>query len=99
MRICVPAIVFLLLTSTAVLAQQPDPTLSLLQRLSDAPGPPGAEDAVRSIMVEQMKPSATTALRYDGMGSVIAEVGNAGPRIMIDAHMDELGGMVRRIAP
>jgi putative aminopeptidase FrvX len=99
MRICVPAIVFLLLTSTAVLAQQPDPTLSLLQRLSDAPGPPGAEDAVRSIMVEQMKSSATTALRYDGMGSVIAEVGNAGPRIMIDAHMDELGGMVRRIAP
>jgi putative aminopeptidase FrvX len=99
MRICLPALAFLLLPSTALSAQQADATLSLLQRLSDAPGPPGAEDAVRSIMVEQMKSSAATALRYDGMGSVIAEVGNAGPRIMIDAHMDELGGMVRRIAP
>jgi endoglucanase len=80
-------------------AQRPDPTLQLLQRLSDAPGPPGAEDAVRKIMVEQMKPLATAPIRYDGMGSVIAQVGSTGPRIMIDAHMDELGGMVRRIAP
>jgi len=33
------------------------------------------------------------------MGSVIAQQGSTGPRIMIDAHMDELGGMVRRITP
>ena len=78
-------------------AQQPDPTLRLLQQLSDAPGPPGAEDAVRAIMVQEMKGAATAPLRYDGMGSVIAQVGSAGPRIMVDAHMDELGGMVRRI--
>ena len=52
---------------------------------------------MRAIMVEQMKPLATTPLRYDGMGSVIAQVGSTGPRIMIDAHMDELGGMVRRV--
>ncbi len=81
------------------LAQQPDPTVQLLQRLSDAPGPPGAEDAVRSIMVQQMRPLTTAPLRYDGMGSVIAQLGSMGPRIMIDAHMDELGGMVRRIGP
>jgi putative aminopeptidase FrvX len=76
-----------------------DPTLHLLQQLADAPGPPGAEDAVRAIMVREMKPAATAPLQYDGMGSVIAQVGSTGPRIMIDAHMDELGGMVRRIAP
>jgi putative aminopeptidase FrvX len=76
-----------------------DPTIHLLQQLSDAPGPPGAEDAVRAIMVREMKPSATAPLQYDGMGSVIAQLGSTGPRIMIDAHMDELGGMVRRIAP
>ncbi len=49
-------------------------------------------------MVPVMQPLATR-LSYDGMGSVIAQVGTAGPRIMVDAHMDELGGMVRRIAP
>jgi endoglucanase len=84
------------LSSTAQKA--PDRTLTLLQRLSDAPGPPGAEDPVRAIMVAEMKPFAAS-IQYDGMGSVIAQQGTTGPRIMIDAHMDELGGMVRRIAP
>ena len=78
-------------------AQQKEATVQLLQRLSDAPGPPGAEDAVRRIMVNEIKPFATAPVRYDGMGSVIGQVGSAGPRIMIDAHMDELGGMVRRV--
>ena len=73
--------------------------MSLLQRLADAAGPPGAEEPVRAIMVPEMKPFATEAIRYDGMGSVIAQQGKAGPRIMIDAHMDELGGMVRRVTP
>jgi endoglucanase len=76
-----------------------DRTVQLLQRLSDAPGPPGAEEAVRAIMVPEMKPFVTQPITYDGMGSVIAQQGNTGPRIMIDAHMDELGGMVRRITP
>ncbi len=84
-------------------AQQPDRTEQLLQRLSDAPGPPGAEEPVRAIMVAEMKPFVTTPITYDGMGSVIAQQGprsgQAGPRIMIDAHMDELGGMVRRVTP
>ena len=75
-----------------------DPTRSLLEKLSNAAGPPGAEEPVRAIMVDAMKPLAST-LRYDGMGSVIAQAGETGPRIMIDAHMDELGGMVRRVAP
>jgi putative aminopeptidase FrvX len=81
-----------------------DRTETLLQRLADAPGPPGAEEPVRAIMVPEMKPFVTTPITYDGMGSVIAQQGSpvAGvqaPRIMIDAHMDELGGMVRRVTP
>jgi putative aminopeptidase FrvX len=71
----------------------------LLQRLADAAGPPGAEEPVRAIMVGEMKGLATAPIRYDGMGSVIAQQGSSGPRIMIDAHMDELGGMVRRVTP
>lgn len=91
------AVLCCLAPGQASLAQHGDATVGLLQQLSDAPGPPGAEDAVRSIMVREMKPVSTAPLRYDGMGSVIAQVGSTGPRIMIDAHMDELGGMVRRI--
>ena len=95
MRMPLLALSFCLL-APALHAQ--DATINLLEKLSNAPGPPGAEEAVRTIMVDEMKPLATS-LKYDGMGSVIAETGDSGPRIMIDAHMDELGGMVRRIAP
>ena len=87
----------LILPASPVRLHAQDATVHLLQHLADAPGPPGAEDAVRSIMVAEMRPVATAPLRYDGMGSVIAQVGSNGPRIMIDAHMDELGGMVRRV--
>lgn len=75
-----------------------DQTGQLLKQLANAPGPSGYEEAVRAIMVPSMKPYATS-MQYDGLGSVIAKMGTAGPRIMIDAHMDELGGMVRRITP
>jgi endoglucanase len=78
-------------------ARAADPVEALLQRLADAPGPPGAEEPVRAIMVGEMAPLASEPIRYDGLGSVIAQQGKAGPRIMIDAHMDELGGMVRRV--
>jgi endoglucanase len=87
---------FLLCLAVTAFAQ--DPTKVLLEKLSNAPGPPGAEEAVRAIMVGEMKP-LSDSLRYDGMGSVIAQQGSSGPRIMIDAHMDELGGIVRRITP
>ncbi len=89
----------LLLTWCAPRASAQDATRALLEQLSNAPGPPGAEEAVRALMVEHMKPLAAGPLRYDGMGSVIAQQGSSGPRIMIDAHMDELGGMVRRVTP
>ncbi len=79
--------------------QAGDRVVALLERLSNAAGPPGAEEPVRAIMVGEMKPLATEAIRYDGLGSVIAQQGKTGPRIMIDAHMDELGGMVRRVTP
>jgi putative aminopeptidase FrvX len=71
---------------------------TLLQSLADAPGPSGYEEEVRAIMVRELKPFATQ-ISYDGLGSVIAQHGAKGPRIMLDAHMDELGGIVRRITP
>src|SRR5579871_1950641 len=79
-----------------VLAQ--DSTIDLLRKLADAPGPPGFEEPVRKMMVDAMKPFASS-IRYDGMGSILATQGADGPRIMVDAHMDELGGVIRRITP
>src|ERR1700733_9439591 len=81
------------------MGQTGDRVVGLLEKLSNAAGPPGAEEPVRAIMVGEMKPLATEPLKYDGTGSVIAQQGSTGPRIMIDAHMDELGGMVRRVTP
>lgn len=83
---------------TAPAAFAHDRVETLLQSLSDAAGPSGYEEGVRLIMVRELKPYATH-LGYDGLGSVIAQNGAAGPRIMLDAHMDELGGIVRRITP
>jgi putative aminopeptidase FrvX len=74
-----------------------DRTEALLRQLSEAPGPSGFEEPVRAIMVRELKPLGK--LSYDGMGSVIAQNGTSGPKIMLDAHMDELGAMVRRITP
>jgi endoglucanase len=71
---------------------------TLLQTLADAPGPSGYEEEVRAIMVRELKPYASQ-ITYDGVGSVIAQNGAKGPRIMLDAHMDELGGIVRRVTP
>jgi putative aminopeptidase FrvX len=78
--------------------QSHDRVVQLLKELTEAPGPPGSEESVRKIMTERMHPLADS-VSYDGLGSIIAQQGNSGPRIMLDAHMDELGGMVRRIRP
>jgi putative aminopeptidase FrvX len=75
-----------------------DRTVSLLQQLTDTPGPPGFEEPIRKVIVDAMKPLASS-IAFDGLGSIIATQGNSGPRIMVDAHMDELGGMIRRVTP
>src|SRR5258708_18995032 len=75
-----------------------DRTVDLLQKIADAAGPSGFEEPIRKVMVDAMKP-LSESLQFDGMGSIIARQGATGPRIMVDAHMDELGGMVRRVTP
>jgi putative aminopeptidase FrvX len=83
---------------TAFAATAQEAVGDLLRRLADAPGPPGFEEPVRKIMVDAMKPYASS-IRFDGLGSIIAAQGATGPRIMVDVHMDELGGVVRRVTP
>lgn len=85
-------------SDSAAASGKGDATVQLLKKLVNAPGPSGFEEPVAKIMVEEMKPYAAK-ISYDGLGSVIARQGSSGPRIMFDAHMDELGGLIRRITP
>jgi len=90
---------FLLLTSLLalpVMSHAQDRVAALLEKVSNGAGPSGFEEPIRKIMTDEMKPLASS-LTYDGMGSIITTQGTSGPRVMIDAHMDELGGMIRRV--
>ena len=71
---------------------------SLLMELSDIPGPSGFEHEVRKRMKMELTPYADK-FKTDGMGSLIAErVGPKGaPKVMMSAHMDEVGLMVRYV--
>jgi putative aminopeptidase FrvX len=75
----------------------PDLNLELAQRLLDAPGIAGREDAVRDIVRAEMADLADD-VSVDALGSVIGvKKGSGGPRVMLAAHMDEIGFMVRHI--
>lgn len=96
--VAVTALLALFAAGAASAQTAGDRTERLLAELADAPGPSGFEEAVRVIMVREMKPHADK-ISFDGIGSVIAQQGSSGPRVMLDAHMDELGGVVRRVTP
>jgi len=76
--------------------QDSERVIALLKELSDAHGPPGFEGPVRAILTREFK-AAGLEISTDGLGSVIGVLpGPQGsPRIMLAAHMDEVGAMVR----
>ena len=102
MRRTIPALFLSASFAIAASAQAPsttnDPLLHLMKQFTEAAGSPGAEGPVRKLFAESAKPYADK-ISYDGQGSVIAQQGSSGPRIMVDAHMDELGAIVRHIRP
>jgi putative aminopeptidase FrvX len=71
----------------------------LLEELTNAPGPTGFEGPVRAIVRRELAPIAE--VETDGLGSLIAHLAGPtdGPRVMLAAHMDELGLLVRRVTP
>jgi putative aminopeptidase FrvX len=79
-------------------AQVLDPIAALLKELTEAPGPSAFEEAVRAIVVREYR-ALGAGIEYDGLGSVLATLpGNtSGPRIMVTAHMDEVGLMVQHV--
>ena len=86
----------LLVTSAG--AQELDATARLMRDLTEAPGPSAFEESVREIVVEEYR-SLGAGIAFDGLGSVVATLpGNtSGPRVMVTAHMDEVGLMVQYV--
>ena len=76
-----------------------DPVEQLLKEITEAHGPTGYEGPVRKIMRREFTPLADD-LQTDGLGSLIARLdGGSDVRVMMTAHMDEVGMLVRRIRP
>ena len=69
-----------------------------LEKLSNACGVTGSESPVRELMIKLMKPYVDE-ITVDRLENVIAvKQGEAGaPKIMLAAHMDEIGLMVKTI--
>lgn len=71
--------------------------IELLKRLCETPGVSGREERIRRLVADELK-SVADEVKFDAMGNVIAvKRGNGGPRVMIAAHMDEIGFLVRHI--
>lgn len=70
----------------------------LLKKLADAPGVSGFEDEVRNIIIDELN-DHVDSVEVDELGNVITtRKGKAdGKKIMLAAHMDEIGLMVRYI--
>ena len=71
----------------------------LLQTLTETFGPSGYEDAIRAIIRTEVKPYADE-IKVDTLGSLIVRKGTlnkGGKRILIAAHMDEIGLIVSHV--
>jgi tetrahedral aminopeptidase len=69
----------------------------LLKRLIETPGVPGREEKQREIAREELG-SLTDDVRTDALGSVIGtKRGSGDARVMIAAHTDEIGYLVKYI--
>ncbi|HHY38465.1 MAG TPA: M42 family metallopeptidase [Clostridia bacterium] len=73
----------------------------VVKNLSDAAGISGYEAEVRQILRGYLEPY--TSVERDNLGSLVTRKGGEGgrdkPKIMLAAHMDEIGFMVTRITP
>lgn len=73
-------------------------SLEILKTLTETPGISGFESPIRKVLADYLTPLASQ-VTTDHLGSLIAvKEGTSGtPKIMVAAHMDEVGFMVTRI--
>jgi endoglucanase len=70
-----------------------------IKKLVEAYGPSGHEDQVRALIRQEVDGLADE-IHVDALGNLIArkgQVGDAGLKVMLSAHMDEIGVMVAHI--
>ena len=60
---------------------------SVLTELCAVPAPSGAEAQLAALLEERW--TRCEAVRRDPVGNVIAKVGGSGPRVLVQAHMDD----------
>ena len=70
----------------------------LLKRLCETPGVSSREEPIRKLVIEEIKP-LVDSVEVDVMGNVIGlkKGSPTGPKVMIAAHMDEIGFLVKHI--
>ena len=92
--------VALLGDTRSVQGQSPDPVVDLLAALTNAPGASGFEGPVRDIVRSRLM-ELGGEISHDGLGSVIGRFAGPpdSPRVMVTAHMDEVGLLVQYIRP
>lgn len=64
-----------------------------IKKLVEAWGPSGYEHHVRKLIQDEVKDLADE-ISVDPLGNLICRMGSGGPKVMIAAHMDEIGVMV-----
>jgi endoglucanase len=72
-----------------------DDTEKLLKALTEAHGVPGYEVEIRALLRDYLDPLGT--ITQDKLGSVICRQSGDGPRIMLAAHMDEIGFIISHV--
>lgn len=77
-------------------SNEPELALGRLIQLASTPGVSGREDDIARLVVEQITPYVDTVV-IDALGNVIARREGDGPTLMLEAHLDEVGFMVREI--
>ena len=96
---CITALAVLSLPHEPVRAQsQQDGVVRLLEELTNAHGAPGFEGPVRNILRREWQ-GLLADVRTDGLGNLLGTLrgGSDEPRVLLMAHMDEVGFLVRHI--
>ena len=70
--------------------------MDLLKRLSEAAGIPGHEGEIRRIISDELT-ELVDKVEVDPLGNLIAHKKGSGPTVLIAAHMDEIGFIVKHI--
>ncbi|MDC3415082.1 M42 family metallopeptidase [Aquibacillus sp. 3ASR75-11] len=71
-------------------------TLQLFRTLTELPGAPGNESAVRRFMRQELDKYADEVIQ-DRLGGVFGIKHGSGPKVLVAGHMDEVGFMVTNI--